>query len=54
MIYYGRLSQCQRCWLITRSLVNEGADVHQMLCSGELAGTSPDEFISTPDQLLLF
>jgi uncharacterized protein (DUF488 family) len=46
--------KCHRYWLITRSLINEGVEVRHILHSGELVGTSPDEFISTPDQLHLF
>jgi uncharacterized protein (DUF488 family) len=46
--------KCHRYWLITRSLLNEGVEVHHILHSGELVGTSPDEFISIPDQLPLF
>jgi uncharacterized protein (DUF488 family) len=46
--------KCHRYWLITRSLVNAGVDVHHILGSGELVGTSPEEFVSTPEQLPLF
>jgi uncharacterized protein (DUF488 family) len=46
--------KCHRYWLIARSLVEEGVEVQHILPSGELLGTSPDEFISTPDQLSLF
>jgi uncharacterized protein (DUF488 family) len=44
---------CHRYWLITRSLVDEGVEVYHMLHSGELVGTSPNEFTSSPDQLHL-
>jgi uncharacterized protein (DUF488 family) len=46
--------KCHRYWLITHSLVGEGAEVNHILHSGELVGTTPDEFVSTPDQLRLF
>jgi uncharacterized protein (DUF488 family) len=45
--------KCHRYWLITRSLIDEGVEVHHILHSGELVGTSPHEFISSPDQLRL-
>jgi uncharacterized protein (DUF488 family) len=46
--------KCHRYWLITRSLVEEGVEVHHILHSGELVGTTQDAFISPPDQLQLF
>jgi uncharacterized protein (DUF488 family) len=46
--------QCHRYWLITRSLVNEGAEVHHILHSGALVQTRPDEFSPSPRQLGLF
>jgi uncharacterized protein (DUF488 family) len=50
----GDFRKCHRYWLITRSLVDEGVEVHHILHSGEVVGTSADEFVSTPDQLPLF
>jgi uncharacterized protein (DUF488 family) len=45
--------KCHRYWLIARSLVDEGVEVQHILPSGELLGTSANEFISTSDQLPL-
>jgi uncharacterized protein (DUF488 family) len=46
--------KCHRYWLITRSLIEQGGEVRHILHSGELAGTTPDAFISPSDQLRLF
>ena len=46
--------KCHRYWLITRSLVNEGVEVHHILHSGDLVQTRPDAFAPAPRQLGLF
>jgi uncharacterized protein (DUF488 family) len=46
--------KCHRYWLITRSLVNDGVEVHHILHSGDLIQTRPDEFSPAPRQLGLF
>ena len=46
--------KCHRYWLITRSLLDEGVEVHHILHSGELVGTTRDELISPSPQLHLF
>jgi uncharacterized protein (DUF488 family) len=46
--------KCHRYWLITRSLVNEGVEVHHILHSGALIQTRPDEFAPAARQLGLF
>jgi uncharacterized protein (DUF488 family) len=46
--------KCHRYWLLARSLVNEGVEVHHILQSGDLIQTRPDEFSPTPRQLGLF
>lgn len=46
--------KCHRYWLITRSLVSEGVEVHHILHSGELIQTRPDEFSPAARQLGLF
>lgn len=46
--------KCHRYWLITRSLVGQGVEVHHLLHSGEVVHTRPDAFTSAADQLRLF
>jgi uncharacterized protein (DUF488 family) len=46
--------KCHRYWLIARSLVNEGIEVHHILHSGDLIQTCPDEFSPAARQLGLF
>jgi uncharacterized protein (DUF488 family) len=46
--------KCHRYWLITRSLLEEGVEVHHILHSGELVGTTRDELRLSSSQLHLF
>jgi uncharacterized protein (DUF488 family) len=46
--------QCHRYWLITRSLVGEGVGIQHILHAGALVATTPDEFVSPPEQWPLF
>jgi uncharacterized protein (DUF488 family) len=46
--------KCHRYWLITRSLVHEGVEVHHIVHSGQLVHTRPEEFSPAARQPGLF